>query len=60
MWQYLTPYNIVKNSEGQLFMLHTFETSMSGGKAVMNAAGRHISYYLADKNVGPIDYSGAN
>lgn len=60
MWMYLTPYNIVKNSEGQLFTLHTFETSMSGGKAVLNASGRHISYYLADKNVGKIDYRGAN
>lgn len=60
MWMYLTPYNIVRNSEGQLFTLHTFETSMSGGKAVLNVSGRHISYYLADKNVGKIDYRGAD
>ena len=60
MWLYLAPYNIVKNSEGQLFILHTFETSMSGGKAVLNASGKHISYYLADKNVKPTDYRGAD
>lgn len=59
MWRYLAPYNIVKNSEGQLFALHTFETSMSGGKAVLNASGRHISYYLADKNVRGFEWRGA-
>ena len=59
MWMYLTPYNIVKNSEGQLFFIISCTSSMSNGKAVMQAKGWHISYYLADKNLAYTDYRDA-
>lgn len=59
MWAYLSPYNIVRNSEGQLFFIHTCETSMNSSGAVMRAQGSHISYYLKDKNVKEFEYKGA-
>ena len=60
MWQYLSPYNIVRNSEDQLFFIHTCGTQFSGGKAVWAAEASHISYYLADKLITKVDYKGAN
>lgn len=51
MWRCLTPYNIIKNSEGQLFPIHTCGTEYRSGQAVWKAEASHISYYLADKIV---------
>lgn len=58
MWQHLSPYNIVRNSEGQLFTIHTCGTQYSGRKAVWSAEASHISYYLADKEVVDCVYTG--
>lgn len=55
-WMYLTPYNIVRNSEGELFFIHTCGTDMNMGKSVWTAQARHISYYLADKLVDGCKY----
>lgn len=55
-WMYLTPYNIIKNSEGQLFFIHTCGTDMNMGKSVWKAQARHISYYLADKMIFDCKY----
>ena len=51
MWTHLSPYAIVRNSEDQLFTIHTCGTQFSGGRAVWKAEASHISYYLADKLV---------
>lgn len=58
MWTYLSPYAIVKNSEGQLFQIHTCGTEMSSSGAVWKAQANHISYYLADKLVEGCVYNG--
>lgn len=51
MWKYIMPYAIVRNSEEQLFQIHTCSTNFSNGRAVMAAEASHISYFLADKVV---------
>lgn len=57
-WTYLTPFAIVRNSEGQLFVIHTCGTEMtSSGNKVWAAQARHISYYLADKLVRNCQYT---
>ena len=60
MWLYLTPWNIVRNSEGQLFVIKTVETTMSNGQSVLRASAEHISYYLADKNLQECTVTDAN
>lgn len=58
-WLYLTPFNIVRNSENELFVLHTCGVDLNtSGKKVWAAQGRHISYYLADKLVEGCKYDG--
>ena len=47
-WKFLKMYNIIKSSEGQLFMIHKIDYSMKNGVPYLRAYANHIWYYLAD------------
>lgn len=56
-WKFLVPYNIVRNSEGQLFFIHTCAQSTSGQLSVDAV---HISYYLAHKLITDCSFHDLN
>lgn len=47
-WKFVKMYNILKSSEGQLFMIHKIDYSMKNGVPYIRAYANHIWYYLAD------------
>lgn len=47
-WKFVKMYNILKSSEGQLFMIHKIDYSMKNGVPYLRAYATHIWYYLAD------------
>lgn len=47
-WKFIKMYNILKSSEGQLFMIHKIDYSMKNGVPYLRAYANHIWYYLAD------------
>jgi phage-related protein len=47
-WKFIKMYNILKSSEGQLFMIHKIDYSMKNGVPYIRAYANHIWYYLAD------------
>ena len=47
-WKFIKMYNIIKSSEGQLFMIHKIDYSMKNGVPYLRAYANHIWYYLAD------------
>lgn len=47
-WKFLKMYNILKSSEGQLFMIHKIDYSVKNGVPYLRAYANHIWYYLAD------------
>lgn len=51
-WKFLRPYNIIMNSQGQLFPIYSVTKKInSNGLPVLSAKARHIFYYLNDKIV---------
>ena len=47
-WKFIKMYNIIKSSEGQLFMIHKIDYSIKNGVPYLRAYANHIWYYLAD------------
>lgn len=47
-WKFVKMYNILKSSEGQLFMIHKIEYSVKNNVPYLKAYANHIWYYLAD------------
>ena len=47
-WKFIKMYNILKSSEGQLFMIHKIDYSIKNGVPYLRAYATHIWYYLAD------------
>ncbi len=47
-WKFIKMYNILKSSEGQLFMIHKIDYSMKNGVPYIRVYANHIWYYLAD------------
>ncbi len=51
-WRFLTPYNIIKNCQGQLFPIYKIQRKMSqDGRPILSVNARHLFYHLNDKIV---------
>ena len=47
-WKCVKMYNILKNSEGQLFQIYKLQYFTQNGVPYLKAWSQHIWYYLAD------------
>lgn len=51
MWKHLKPWNIIKNTKGQLFVIYKVEKSLLNSGMSISVKARHMFYYLNDKVV---------